>query len=90
MNGNIVLLQEVQQLKEAVEGLKSIHQADLKELQSSQNNILQLLNKINAKDREQKLIFSLRRKIEMDYDVHVQDNLKAWTAESCKSCRSIR
>lgn len=84
------LLEEIQQLKDCVEELHSEHQAELKAVMTTQKEIVYVMKQLSASDREQKMMLNLKRSVELDYDLHVRDNIKAWTAEYCKSCRSIR
>lgn len=89
IDGNDIL-EEMRQLRDSVMKIHSEHQINLKAVETSQQEIVYVLNQISSADREKKLILSLKRSVELDYDLHVKDNLKAWTAETCKSCRSIR
>ena len=84
------LLREVQQLKESILELHAEQQTKLQALETSHREILYVMKRMSADDREKRLILNLKRSIEIDYDLHVKGNLAAWTAEYCKSCRSIR
>lgn len=77
-------------LKSSMEDLHAEHLTELKAVQSSQKEIVYVMKQLSASDREKKLLLNLKRSVELDYDLHVRDNIKAWTAEYCKSCRSIR
>jgi len=90
MSQSEVLLREVQQLKESILELHAEQQTKLQALETSQRDILYVMKRMSADDREKRLILNLKRSVEIDYDLHVKGNLAAWTAEYCKSCRSIR
>lgn len=83
-------LDEIQQLKDYMEDLHTEHQTQLQAVVTSQKEIVYVMKQLSASDREQKMLLNLKRSVELDYDLHVRDNIKAWTAEYCKSCRSIR
>lgn len=84
------LLKEVQQLKESILNLNAAQQEKLEALEISQREIVYVMKRLSADDREKRMVLNLKRSVELDYDLHVKGNLAAWTAEYCKSCRSIR
>jgi hypothetical protein len=84
------VISRLDQLEDSMEELKSAVRTSDKVKTTLQWCLTSVRKLLRGSDAALRLVRDLKQDYEVDYELHVRENLGAWSFESCGTCMQIR